>query len=288
MLLIDKLIENIFDPCNSKEHDQLFIRKKNTKSVKKSKTITYQPKTFENTIIFYIKSVITEHPKASRKLSKNEKVGSNSTLYSDTKKVKIINEKNVKITKRKHAFKGFASPYNFELLNPFNLELHSEDTEYAIKSKLIDILPELRGIQFVTASVLVFKKIEREDKTKYELFYSNSKAEIIINKNVIDDLFQSIYTTIISIMQKCLGKGSGWISDSVIDHTASISKYNPLPGSSYIKLSKQLYHSRKGFINIQNIDDNECFKWSIVRFLNPANHHPARIAKADKDFANKN
>ena len=79
-------------------------------------------------------------------------------------------------------------------------------------------MPELRGIQFVTASVLVFKKIEREDKTKYELFYSNLKAEIIINKNVIDDLFQSIYTTIISIMQKCLGKGSGWISDSVIDH----------------------------------------------------------------------
>ena len=39
--------------------------------------------------------------------------------------------------------------------------------------------------------------------------------------------------------------------------------------------------------NIQNIDDNECFKWSIVRYLNPANHHPARITKADKDFAKK-
>ena len=90
LLPTDKLIENISDPCNSKEHDQSFIRKKDTKSVKQSKTITYQPKTFENTIIFYIKSVITEHPKASRKLPKNEKVGSNSSLYSDTKKVKIF------------------------------------------------------------------------------------------------------------------------------------------------------------------------------------------------------
>ena len=60
-----------------------------------------------------------------------------------------------------------------------------------------------------------------------------------------------------------------------------------LSGSSYIKLLKELDHSRKGLINIQNIDDNECFKSSIVRHLNSADHHPARIRKADKDFAKK-
>ena len=27
------------------------------------------------------------------------------------------------------------------------------------------------------------------------------------------------------------------------------------------------------------------FKWSIVRYLNPADHNPARITKADQDFA---
>ena len=30
--------------------------------------------------------------------------------------------------------------------------------------------------------------------------------------------------------------------------------YNPLAGSSYIKLPKELEHPRKGLINIQNID----------------------------------
>ena len=38
-------------------------------------------------------------------------------------------------------------------------------------------------------------------------------------------------------------------------------------------------------INIQNIDDNECFKWCLVRYLNPADHHPARTAKADEYVA---
>ena len=40
-------------------------------------------------------------------------------------------------------------------------------------------------------------------------------------------------------------------------------------------------------INIQNINDNVWFKWSIVRYLNPADHNPTRITKADKDFAKK-
>ena len=38
-------------------------------------------------------------------------------------------------------------------------------------------------------------------------------------------------------------------------------------------------------INIQNTDDNECFKWCLVRYVNPVDHNPRRITKADKDFA---
>ena len=139
----------------------------------------------------------------------------------------------------------------------------------------------------MAALVSVFKKIESEDKTKYDTFYSNSKAEVIINESDIYDVFQSVYTTVITNIQKSLGKVSDWIIDSVIDHTITISKYNPVVGSSYIKLTKELDYQRKGLINIQNIDDNKCFKWSIVRYLNPADRNPARTTKADKDFARK-
>ena len=60
-----------------------------------------------------------------------------------------------------------------------------------------------------------------------------------------------------------------------------------LAGSSFIKLTTELDHPRKGLINIQNIDNNKCFKQSIVRYLNPVNHYQARIIKADKDIAKK-
>ena len=63
--------------------------------------------------------------------------------------------KNVKITKQ-HAFKGFASFYNVEILNSFNPELRLKDTESAIKSKLIDVLSQLKGFKFAAILVLKF------------------------------------------------------------------------------------------------------------------------------------
>ena len=130
--------------------------------------------------------------------------------------------------------------------------------------------------------VLVLKNIESEDKTKYDTFYSDSKAEIIINESDIDDVFESTYTTVISNIQKYLGKRSGWITDSVIDHNISILRYNPL-----YRIIKRIRPSEKRLINIQYVDDNECFKWFLIRYVNPADHHPARITKADEDFAKK-
>ena len=82
------------------------------------------------------------------------------------------------------------------------------------------------------------------------IFILSSQAEIIINESDTDNVLQSIFTTIMENIQKSLGKGSGWIIDSIIDHTISISKYNTLAESSYIKLPKELGHPRKGLIDI--------------------------------------
>ena len=112
----------------------------------------------------------------------------------------------------------------------------------------MQLLTQLKDFKLVTTLVLVFKKIESENKTKYDNFYSSSKEEMIINGSGIDDTFQPIYTIIITNIRKSLWKGSGWIIDSVINNTISISNYNPLVGSSYIKLAKELDHPRKSWL----------------------------------------
>ena len=78
---------------------------------------------------------------------------------------------------RKHAFEGSASAYSVDILNSFNPELQIKDAESWIKSNLIELLTQLRAFKFVARLVLVFKKIESEDKTKYDNFYSNSKKK---------------------------------------------------------------------------------------------------------------
>ena len=85
-------------------------------------------------------------------------------------------------------------------------------------------MSELRWFKFVT--------------TLFLSLYSNSKAETIINESDTDDIFESIYITIISNIQRYLGKVLVWINDSVIGHIINMSKYKFLAGSSYIELPK--------------------------------------------------
>ena len=40
-------------------------------------------------------------------------------------------------------------------------------------------------------------------------------------------------------------------------------------------------------LNVHNTDDNEWFKWCLVRHLHPAGHNPRNVTKAGKDLAKK-
>ena len=58
----------------------------------------------------------------------------------------------------------------------------------------------------------MFKKIESDDKRKFDKFFSQLKAETIINESGIDNAFESIYTTNISNIQFFLGKVQSGLS----------------------------------------------------------------------------
>ena len=40
-------------------------------------------------------------------------------------------------------------------------------------------------------------------------------------------------------------------------------------------------------VNIQNTKDNECYKWCIVRYLHPADHHSVGVRKIDEISADE-
>ena len=65
--------------------------------------------------------------------------------------------------------------------------------ESSIKSKLIELLIQLKGFKFLTILALVFKKIEKKNKTNYVNFYSSSKAKVIINESDIRPFKERLY-----------------------------------------------------------------------------------------------
>ena len=69
--------------------------------------------------------------------------------------------------------------------------------------------------------------------------------------------------------------GSGWTFEENHSMILEMVDYEPMGGSSYLQLPKDVYDS-KAVINIKN-EDHECFKWSLLAALHPAEHHAERI-----------
>ena len=77
---------------------------------------------------------------------------------------------------------------------------------------------------------------------------------------------------------------SGWIIEQVQDIHINIKNYDPLAGSSYIPLPRELQNSMHRLITIKHTGF-ECLRWCHVRLLNPTNSHSERIKMLDKEIA---
>ena len=70
-------------------------------------------------------------------------------------------------------------------------------------------MTKLNRFRFVTALLLEFKNLESDDEKKHSTFYSTSSTKTIINESDIDDVFESIHSTIISNIHRWFEKDLG-------------------------------------------------------------------------------
>ena len=109
----------------------------------------------------------------------------------------------------------------------------------------------------------------------------NSKTKIVINgRYYLGESLKELRNGI----DQSNREGSGWIIDRVENFYINTANYEPLSGSSYIPLPKELNNSMKGLINIKN-KDLKCFMWCHIRLINPQNKNAERINKKDKEIA---
>ena len=85
-------------------------------------------------------------------------------------------------------------------------------------------------------------------------------------------------------MERCTYEGSEWTIGFVIQHQLIISEIARYAGTFYFPLPKELKNPMKGLNNIQN-EDNQCFRWCLVKYLNPINKNRPKFRNLDKELA---
>ena len=187
-----------------------------------------------------------------------------------------------KIEQVTKALKGYTKSFEIDITNNKDPLAQLQNTRKAIEYHIVSILISMKGLKFVETFRVTFKKFSK-DEIVYKTAYFNSKPQTTINNTEIPEALQLSKQQILNMIAQWVSEGSGWTLQSVDNHCLNIVQYQPMKGSSYIKLPQELRNSSKGLINMKN-EDNECFRWCHIRFLNPQDKNPQRIKKSDKQY----
>lgn len=163
--------------------------------------------------------------------------------------------------------------------------IQMQNTRFAIGHRLKSELEQMKGIKFVETLKVTFVK-QKENHYIFQTAYFNCQPQTIINDNEIAESLQLTQQRILNTIAQWLSEGSGWLVERVESHHLNIVKYDPMSESSCIKLPEELQNSSKGFINLKN-EDNECFCWCHIIYLNPQQKDPQRIKKSYKEYINR-
>ena len=180
---------------------------------------------------------------------------------------KPVPEKRTIISQVEKALKGYTQSFDVELRDKKDPLLQSQKSRRAVEYLFNNLLVQTKGFKFVETLQVKFVK-HSNDKKILKNGYFNAPTDLIINATDIKLALQASQQQILNIISKWISEGSGWMIQSIENHYINIVNYNPLKGSSYIKLPQELRNSAKGLINMKN-NDNECFRWCHIRHLNP-------------------
>ena len=213
-----------------------------------------------------------------KEYSKDKKIKSNDISNNIKNFNKYFNEQKLKIN-----LKDFKKYFYKKKLQKF-----IEENDYD------DLIIQFDELDYKNKNDLS-KKIEFNEKYNREIYLELcqlityqidkvTKSVEILNENDIE----SGLTNIKKNIDENFGKLSKNSKDQFLCFKKleiNVFKYLALKKhmGSYIELPKKL--QRQGLINIKN-EDQFCFIWSYIRYLNPVNKNPNRITKKDKELFN--
>ena len=199
------------------------------------------------------------------------------------KKINEVVEERKRIFKpRKEtsAFKNYTNQYVINGVSGYDPIKFLKDA----RPVLINILNSNRNIKIRLFSNCLMKRMDIDGFTAIKPFAFHSKGnKLILESTNLYEIYDEIIDEIEEEIQKTQdAEGSGWVFVEVENLTLHTSKWNPINAGSYIDLPEAL-KNKKAIINMKN-QDEECFKWCVLRALYPKDRDAERI---DKDLKSK-
>ena len=155
-----------------------------------------------------------------------------------------------KIEQTDKALKGYTKSYEISIKNNKDPLVQLQNTRKAVTYHITSVLTSMKGLKFVETLKVTFTKMS-DGERMFKTAYFNSPAQTIINNLEITKSLQSSKQQILNKIAVWISEGSGWTIKSVDSHYLNAVKYQPMKGSSYIKLPHELRNSAKGLINMK-------------------------------------
>lgn len=142
------------------------------------------------------------------------------------------------------------------------------------QSQIVEALTQFKTIKTISYFNAEFERgfvnDDQHNDPKFEkrLIYIPSIVKEIYDETTnLREHFQSdIISHTLRKVDEAMVEGSGFTLSKIIKLIVQIFKYEPLRGSSFIELPSGLKNKRS-IINLENKNDNECFKWAILAAL---------------------
>ena len=220
----------------------------------------------------YMKNLKTNYITSSRlkKLTKQ--------LEKKEKEAKEEHERIFTFRQEASAFNNYINQYVIDGSNVFDGLTFLREA----RTSLINILNSNRNIKAILYFDCVMER-EGAEGTISEPFAFHSAIKLILEGTDVEEVLNEMIDEIEKAIQAVENaQGSGWVFVKVISVVLHTANWDPLNAGSYIDLPPFL-KNKNAIINMKN-QDHECFKWCVLRALNPKDNHPERV---DKDLKSK-
>ena len=197
-------------------------------------------------------------------------------LERKEKKAKEEKDRIFTPTREASAFKNYTNQY----------VIYNTIFDYTAPKFLADAKPAITNIFNTNRNIktILYLYVHMSQGERIEEFAFHSKGiKLILMQTDENEIYDEMVDEIEEEMQKTReAVGSGWRFEKVIKLVLHTTRWDPINAGSYIELPEVL-KNKHAIINMKN-QDEECFKWCVLRALNPKDKNAERI---DNDLKSK-